>query len=596
MKPRVLLLTMFFAGLLLPPWAQGQNPKLLGGGTGPVKNPFNPKPFDTHLVSPSAPLRFILSPEGHVVLKNSSSPNARNLLKVFWGEDSTASPSSLLPAGTPLAKDPACNGSFGASFNLEPATDALPQNEESVDFWPGGGLSGADIVLEGANDFRGFISSTFQGVSGYYVHRGPTDDCGVQFEGALPPLPDPLVLGNFLVSSGDPAVAFDSARGVFFYADLRFISAAGTNGVGVMRATHLKNSSSCPGGEHLLPQSLVCWPIGTIVDENPPFSAFDDKPHLAVDERATGGAIGAGDVYITATKFSSSGSNIDLVACTNNLSACSSPLNISGFGETQFSHVTVRPDGNIAITFVAAGFVFPSQIFTIAYVTCTPNGAPASPTCNPPSTVAIELDPIQFGGHLAANTFRIATYPKHANQVRTGGSTQTVVVWDRCSVVPVLNISGIPTCVNSDVVMVEADTSGNPAAPVWSAVKPVATGARDQFFPWIKTDPATNITSIVYYNANADPFWNHRVQLLMRQIDISGTLGAPVTLASGLDDPNGEVLQGFFFPQFGDYIGVAARTGSLVSRVYAGFTVNNRFGSYNTASAHQSDNNLTRKP
>src|SRR5260370_30630782 len=50
-----------------------------------------------------------------------------------------------------------CNSPAGARFNLEPKTGSpqigfrAPQNEESVDFIPSGGMDGADLVIEGAN-------------------------------------------------------------------------------------------------------------------------------------------------------------------------------------------------------------------------------------------------------------------------------------------------------------------------------------------------------------------------------------------------------------------------------------------------------------
>jgi hypothetical protein len=45
-------------------------------------------------------------------------------------------------------------GANGTVFNLEPAADAAPQNNSSVDFLYNGVAAGADLVVAGANDLR----------------------------------------------------------------------------------------------------------------------------------------------------------------------------------------------------------------------------------------------------------------------------------------------------------------------------------------------------------------------------------------------------------------------------------------------------------
>src|SRR5436190_18455245 len=47
-----------------------------------------------------------------------------------------------------------CGSSAGVRFNLEPRTDPLPQNGTAIDFLPGAGTAGADLVVGAANDMR----------------------------------------------------------------------------------------------------------------------------------------------------------------------------------------------------------------------------------------------------------------------------------------------------------------------------------------------------------------------------------------------------------------------------------------------------------
>src|ERR1022692_3241854 len=95
--------------------------------------------------------------------------------------------SSLPAQETPVALDvdtaasvsvnPDCNGT---SFNLEPRTNALPQNTESVDFLPNRVGPGVDLVVGAGNDQRASLG----GFDAYYVHLEGSN-CGVDFEGTL---------------------------------------------------------------------------------------------------------------------------------------------------------------------------------------------------------------------------------------------------------------------------------------------------------------------------------------------------------------------------------------------------------------------------
>lgn len=551
-----------------------------------------------------------LSPAGHKMLQTSPAPAAKQVLKAIWNENSTATSFPHAPSAGKFVADPAlCGGPFGETANLEPQQDAVPQNEESIDFKNGGGIGGgADLVLEGANDFRGFTTFTFGGVTGFYVHRGPTDNCSVQTEGALPP-----ILGSN--GSGDPVDKYDSARDNFFAADLR-VSIGGA-GLATTSAANLANPAVCPNGTETTAQTPACWPTGIIVDNQGGFfgTAFIDKDDMAVDEASTGAHAGAGDVYVTDTAFGFSGTNnIDLTACSNSLTAC------NGFAQPppaaynnaivisdpthdvnpQFSDIDVLPDGTITVTWINVPnfFAFPNQNFEFRYTACTPNAGGAAggaPSCDAPTTLYTETDPLQFGGILASNTFRIATYPKHVHQVEADGSLLQYIVWDKCKTFPFIDSIGFPVCPDADTYTFSIFGEHFPF-PVIAPTAIDATVASDQFFAKARTDATTNDVNIIYHSTAADGTMKHRVQLLQRKIIQAPSAFSPpaltpaATVASGENDIDDEPLNGFFSPLFGDYIGLAARTGPLGTRRYAGFTHNSKPGSYQGILRNQSDN------
>ena len=150
-----------------------------------------------------------------------------------------------------------------------------------------------------------------------------------------------------------------------------------------------------------------------------------DRPDIGVDRRTTG--TGAGDVYVTYTHFFGyyPTTQIELIACKNNFASasdCSPPQVISGIDtKTQFSNVSVRSNGTVTVTYVDVDSTTTQsgkslQFFNIKYVSCTPNGAPSSPTCNSPVLVTSEYQPLAIGSTLTDNSFRIATYPKHVER------------------------------------------------------------------------------------------------------------------------------------------------------------------------------------
>ena len=186
MKARIVVCTLLLGGVLLPIGLMAQDRgggKTIGGPAG-VKAPYNPKPFQNFVVSPSAPVRFLLSDTGKQLLRQSANPKARELLKAL-GEDVSAATAPSTPAVSLLLQPPPpgrgprpadpgvvsaiCPPTVGCNFNLEPFTSFLPQNEETVDLILSG-ASGNDLVVEGSNDYRGFFGGLGSSVTGYYVN------------------------------------------------------------------------------------------------------------------------------------------------------------------------------------------------------------------------------------------------------------------------------------------------------------------------------------------------------------------------------------------------------------------------------------------
>ncbi|MGA3040758.1 MAG: hypothetical protein ABSF54_08225, partial [Bryobacteraceae bacterium] len=277
---------------------------------------------------------------------------------------------------TPATTTP-CTGDSGARFNLEPRNGAVPQQNAAADFILNGVGQGEDLIVQTANDWRGaFASSTWDNsLSGYYVHRAAAADCSVQFEGGLPAI---AYQGGTTLGVGDAAVAADPTRRAFFMADMRFGSAAG---IGLFRASaaNLLNPANCPGGTHLETQAASCWTQTPPVLVNPvaqPY--FNSEFNLAVDERASG--TGAGDVYLAANTYitSMSAYAVVVMACANATLSCSPMVTLSTAGSLPY--VQVRQDGLITISYLAA-MEETSTAEPIAFVTCTPAGAPNPPVC-----------------------------------------------------------------------------------------------------------------------------------------------------------------------------------------------------------------------
>ena len=508
-----------------------------------------------------------------------------------------------------------CGAAAGVRFNLEPRQDPLPQNGTAVDFLPGTGVGGGDLIVGAANDmrllttgsgtapdFRGVFGLTSQ--TGYYVHRSGTtpNPCAPDLEGGLAAVPHPTS-GNPLVGVGYPAVAAYPAGQAFYIADTRIGEGEGSDSaIGVFRTTaaNLTNPNVCPDGTLSESQSQQCWPTRVLVDLGSTFTAMNSSPSLSIDERALGSATGAGDIYISGTKKGASTSAIFIVACKNDLSACSSAVTISGADIADFSNIAVRPDGGVTVTYtVQTGGLSPTPTTAdIKYVACQPHGAPAAVTCATAKLIVSETRAIPFStfdtqGPLISNKFVLDTFPKHAHRQDANG-IETYVVWDRCKVptaIPYPGLTFVGRCPDTDVLMAASSNNGQS----W-AFAAVDTGDQDQYQPWVATDSATNTIHIGYYSAVEDSNFQHRAQVALRRILPGGATPDPATAADMVTtvplEPNGDpVLQGIFI---GHFMGVAARSSGGASRIYIHYTHTSVPGTYNGVNDPEQNNHLSR--
>lgn len=628
----VVLLNALYSGCLLDAQLTPSPNRIISRSqVASTPNPFNPAPFQNHIAPLSGPVRFLFSTKAKQMA--AGHPNVRGWLSRKGVSLPAAPKRSITPdvtssdsIATTQAGTSPCSNSTGAKFNLEPLHGMreirvpMPQNETPVDFIPGGGLGGSDLVIGGANDYRGIIEPEVTGFSGivpphgwgfsatgYYVHRSGSG-CGSDFEGGLPHLVYSPT-NETLFGMGDPVIAVDAKRNLVYAADLRF--GYTVSGIGLFRTTaaNLNSASTCPDGTHLTDASgndtvsAGCWPASMLLAADPNVGDLDDKPHLRVDERSTG--VGAGDIYLTYTWFTSTASVINLVTCPaafTSILDCSSPQTISHPNDvsTQFSHISVRPDGVITISYVNFEvFVLPQgnpflvEQANIKLVTCTPNGAPNPPTCSLPSVVAQEKQPIPFSA-IAEQGFRMDTYPTHDQRFNPAtGQYEEFVVWTRCAVQGIFPVGDgkqydWAQCPETKVAM-SYSTAGSGAEIKWSHPVALDTSPHDQFFPWVRTDHEKNTVQIIYYSSENDPS-GHLLQVMENDV-VPGNYSAssPQVLTTTQFNPSADFVLGDLDPFFGDYIGIAARQG----HAYVHFTGTNFPGNFGGALISGQNNQLT---
>jgi hypothetical protein len=439
--------------------------------------------------------------------------------------------------------------------------EGLPQNEESVTAC----RSNPNIVLGGTNDYRGLVDP--QGnLTGWHLSRdgGAT----VANEGLLPAI---SVGGAEVPSGGDPVDVAGS--GCKLYAgslNYGFSDPTGeVSAIGAYRSDWA-TLANCPGGS-----STSCWPTRRPVAVAEP-GHFLDKEWLHVGHSGAAGEV----VWVTYTDFDfqQGGSSIKAVRCTADLSSCTAPITVSGGGEfveTQFSDVTVGPDGRTYVSWAE------SSPFGQAIVIKLRVAEPGSTTFGPERLVASEPLAMTFSA-LHAGDFRVATYPKHEVRM-VGGKPRVYVVWDACRA----RVQGF-ACEEPVIKLRSSDDLG----AGWSFTKILSTGG-DNYFPTISDDRAGGSLAVAWFTNRFDPIFHNRQDVEL--VSVNPTTGA-VTKRQRVTSPSNEpeadpFLGGFFI---GDYIEVFAHSGTALVHYNANYASVPFFGE--AFAVPQQDNYLSRRP
>jgi hypothetical protein len=481
----------------------------------------------------------------------------------------------------------------GNTFNLQAATNAVGQFNETVAVLVNAGSNGGDLVFGTALDARGAVG---QDADAFYVQRS-NSNCAADVEGVLPEIISNT--GDIYVPFGNPIAVADPAHGAIFVADLRY---SGEFAVGLMKATPatLLNTTQCPNGTVTGP--AFCFVQVAQLANITSSSVGLFSPSIAIDQRTSG--MGAGDVYIAASNNNENNGTftVYLSVCANILTNCSNAVKISG-SDTRASNpwVQVRPDGGITVSYVESEANTPTSAMDIRFVNCQPGGSPKAPTCAAPVDVVNESQPAGIPGEVQLSPQYVnplvlqptdPTYPKHVDRLESDGATVTTfLVYDRCDTA---GISGdeifFPLCPKTDVAMLSTSDGG----ATWSPMQKVSNAAGQQFFGNVALDQSTGTVNIAYYSTENDAL-KTSMQIFLAQVAPGETTpGTPQQITSALyDGPLGGFNGDEELPA--SYIGVSAGgTGQVgESRVYVHFGGSVTPGSYNGISFFVTNNVLT---
>jgi hypothetical protein len=435
----------------------------------------------------------------------------------------------------------------------------LPQNEESMAACP----TNDSLVLQGTNDYRGLVDpeGNFTGWE-WSVDGGHS----VQNEGLLPTVKFLHTPGAHDVpSGGDPVDFLPAGCDATYAASLAYDAVdpfGNPNGVAVYKSTPaiLSSCQAFIAGF----TNPACWPVRRMVAET------DATHFLDKDWMFVGVQNGVRYVWVTYTDFTNdnsavgfSSAEIKAVRCDQNLVTCTAPIPISTVDQdTQFSDVTVGPDGRAVITWVRIDGEIQDtdQTFTIKVRTET---APGSAVFGPEHVVQVVPNAIPFGGLLHANDFRVATVPKN-DVVMVGGHPRQFVIYDEC----LARLLGT-VCEEPQIKLTFSDNDG----ATWSPPSVLSDGG-DNYFPSISAD-RTNTTdnlAATWFTNRYDNAFHNQQDVVATSINSRTGAGRGVKRlnSGGSNEPEADPLLGGLF--IGDYIEAVL----IKNRLYVGANANYR--------------------
>ena len=436
----------------------------------------------------------------------------------------------------------------GDRFNRD--VTGLPQNEESVTAC----RSRPNVVLGGTNDYRGLLDP-LGNLTGW--HLSLNGGRSVANEGLLPP----VEIGGADVPSGGDPVDVASAGCRLYAGSLNYDPEDPfhrPNGIGVYRSSPA-TLAACPGGG----ADPACWPIRRAVAVAQP-GHFLDKEWIHVGRSGKAGTV----VWATYSDFTIDDTaplgftraEIFAVRCTADLATCTAPIPISvDDQDTQFSDVTVGPDGRTYITWaqIQGELEQTPQTFVVKLRVAEPG----STTFGPERVVHTENLAIPFGGLLHANDFRIATYPKHEVRM-VAGKPRVFVVWDACRARP------LDTVCEESVVKLSYSTN---LGASWSAPRRLSPAVGEHYFPTISSDRAGGRIAVAWFTNRFDRIFHNRQDVELVTLNpVTGAVVRSQRLTSPSNEPEADPLLGGVF--IGDYIEVFAHRGTAWVHYNANYT------------------------
>ncbi len=433
-------------------------------------------------------------------------------------------------AAAPLAAD---------VFNHD--TVGLPQNEESV-------AACGRTVLGGTNDFRGLLLTPPQSPAAGW-HLSSNGGRTVRNEGLLPPV---TIAGQPVPALGDP-VDVAGERCSLYASSVNSTPDDSVNAIVVYRSRP-DALASCSGGS-----DAACWPTSrAVASAGPPH--FLDKEWMDVGRSGRAGEV----VWVSFTDFTRDAtgaplsSSIKAVRCNPTLTTCTDPILVSGSDQqTQFSDVTVGPDGRTYLSWVEfQGSPETGQTMVIKLRVAPP----ASTQFGPTRIVATETEPMV--GVLHANSFvaGATTIPKNGVKM-VHGHPRLFVVWEGCLARPF----GV-VCEEPRIHLAGSDDFGMR----WK--RTVLSLSGDNYYPTISENRGGPALAVAWYTNRHDRLFHSRQDVELASVDPS--TGAVVkrqrlTRVSNETDAD-PVLLGQFI---GDYFEVFAQRGVA----YVHYNANYRF-------------------
>lgn len=427
---------------------------------------------------------------------------------------------------------------IGNLFNAD--GDGLPQDEESVSVCE----ENPNIVLGGANDFRGLLDPDGNFTGWYYSNDGGAT---LANEGLLPPVD---VNGRNTGSSGDPSMVAGSGC-TLFAADL---NAGSQSGIGVYRTTPAILDNCTPLGSTGGLTKPDCWPVRRSIAAAQP-GHFLDKEWMDVGFSGTREWVWI--AYSDLSNFNgSTGAErsgiVYAVRCTTDLVTCSKPEVISGQQTiAEYPDVTIGPDGRVYMTwteFVGRSFTAPVERAWFAVA------QPGSKVFSRPRLV-IPDDPLALRGHpfglLHANDFRLIGDVTTNTVKMVAGQPRVFMTWNSCQA-EIMST----TCEEAQVLLTYSDDFGL----TWSDPTVISAGG-DNYFPTIDLDQTTGNIMVAFYTNRHDQLFHNRQDVELVTLDSAGVVVKRQRVSPVSNETEADPLLGGSF--IGDYIEISASNGQV---------------------------------